>query len=92
MVFSLTFQLISAAASVGRVMTRDYVVSRSFNALALGAVAADFAVRYAFYGPASAEGLGDFQLWGRATSLEYSQAPQAAYMFRSTYNSFVHVS
>jgi hypothetical protein len=80
MVFSLTFQLISAAASVGRVMTRDYVVSRSFNALALGAVAADFAVRYAFYRPASAEGLGDFQLWGRATSLEYSQAPQAAYM------------
>jgi hypothetical protein len=67
MVVSLTFQLVSAAASVGRVMTRDYVVSRSFNALALGAVAADFAVRYAFYVPASA-------------AVEYSQAPQAAYM------------
>jgi hypothetical protein len=80
MVVSLAFQLISAAASVGRVMTRDYVVSRSFNALALGAVAADFALRYAFYVPASAEGLGGFRLWGRATSLEYSQAPQAAYM------------
>src|SRR5215471_8575686 len=80
MVFSLTFQLMAAAGAVGRVMTRDYVVSRSFNALALGAVAADFAVRYAFYAPASAEGLGGFPLWGRATSLEYSQAPQAAYM------------
>jgi len=67
MVVSLTFQLISAAASVGRVMTRDYVVSRSFNALALGAVAADFGVRYAFYVPVSAE-------------IEYSQAPEAAYM------------
>jgi hypothetical protein len=67
MIVSLTFQLISAVASIGRVMTSHYVVSRSFNALALGAVAADFAVRYAFYVPVSAE-------------VEYSQAPEAAYM------------
>jgi hypothetical protein len=62
------------------VTTRHYVVSRSFNAFALGTVAADFAVRYVLYVPASAEGLGGFRLWGRATSLEYSQAPQAAYL------------
>ena len=67
MIISLTLQLISAGASVGRVMTQDYVASRSFNALALGAVAADFAVRYAFYVPAPAK-------------VEYSQAPEAAYM------------
>jgi len=39
-------QLLSAAASVGRVGTKSYVVSRRFNALALGAVAADFAIKY----------------------------------------------
>jgi hypothetical protein len=39
-------QLLSAAASVGRVRTKSYVVSRRFNALALGAVAADFAIKY----------------------------------------------
>ena len=39
-------QLLSAAASVGRVATKSYVVSRRFNALALGAVAADFAIKY----------------------------------------------
>lgn len=40
------FQLLSAVASVGRVRTKSYVVSRRFNALALGAVAADFAIKY----------------------------------------------
>jgi len=67
MFISLTLQLISAAASIGRVATRNYVVSRSFNAVALGTVAADFAVRYTFYVPASAK-------------VEYSRAPEAAYM------------
>ena len=40
------FQLLSAVASVGRVRTKSSVVSRRFNALALGAVAADFAIKY----------------------------------------------
>ena len=40
------FQLLSAGASVGRVRTKSYVVSRRFNALALGAVAADFGIKY----------------------------------------------
>jgi hypothetical protein len=40
------FQLLSAVASVGRVRTKSYVVSRRFNALALGAVTADFAIKY----------------------------------------------
>jgi hypothetical protein len=39
-------QLLSAVASVGRVRTKSSVVSRRFNALALGAVAADFAIKY----------------------------------------------
>src|SRR6516165_6485686 len=40
------FQLTAAVASIGRVRTSNYIASRSFNALALGAVAADFAVKY----------------------------------------------
>jgi len=40
------FQLTSAVASIGRVRTSNYIYSRSFNALALGAVAADFAIKY----------------------------------------------
>ncbi len=43
---SPAFQLVSAVASVGRVRTKSYVVSRRFNALALGAVAADFGIKY----------------------------------------------
>jgi|SRR6516162_4394147 hypothetical protein len=43
---TLVFQLTAAAASIGRVRTSNYIVSRSFNALALAAVAADFAVKY----------------------------------------------
>lgn len=48
LVISASFQLTAAAASVGRVKTASHVVSRRFNALALGAVAADFAVRYVY--------------------------------------------
>jgi hypothetical protein len=40
------FQMTSAVASIGRVRTSNYIYSRSFNALALGAVAADFAIKY----------------------------------------------
>src|SRR6516162_1689435 len=46
----ILFQLTSALASIGRVKTSSHVVSRRFNALALGAVAADFAVKYAHMG------------------------------------------
>ena len=46
LVVSATFQLMSAIASVGRVKTASHDVSRRFNALTLGAVAANFAVRY----------------------------------------------
>jgi len=48
LVISAAFQLTSAVASVGRVKTARHVVSRRFNALALAAVAADFAVRYVY--------------------------------------------
>jgi hypothetical protein len=48
----ILFQLTSAVASVGRVKTSSHVVSRRFNALALGAVAGDFAVKYAHTGRA----------------------------------------
>jgi hypothetical protein len=48
----ILFQLTSAMASVGRVKTSSHIVSRRFNALALGAVAADFAVKYAHTGRA----------------------------------------
>ncbi len=43
---SIAFQVTSALASIGRVVTASYIVSRSLNALALGTVAADFAVKY----------------------------------------------
>ena len=46
LVISAAFQLTSAIASVGRVKTASHVISRRFNALALGTVAADFAVKY----------------------------------------------
>jgi hypothetical protein len=46
LVISAAFQLTSAIASVGRVKTASHVTSRRFNALALGSVAADFAVKY----------------------------------------------
>jgi hypothetical protein len=52
MIATIAFQLISAMASVGRVNTSSHVVSRRFNALALGAVAADFSVKYGHTGRA----------------------------------------
>ena len=52
MIEQILFQLTSAVASIGRVMTSSYVVSRRFNAVALGAVAADFAAKYAHSGRA----------------------------------------
>ena len=47
---SAAFQLTSAIASVGRVKTASHTVSRRFNALALGTIAADFAVKYLYTG------------------------------------------
>jgi hypothetical protein len=46
----ILLQLTSAVASIGRVKTSSHIVSRRFNALALGAVAADFAVKYVHTG------------------------------------------
>jgi hypothetical protein len=54
MIASILFQLTSALASIGRVNTSNHVTSRRCNALALGAVAADFAIKYA------RTGRGDF--------------------------------
>lgn len=52
MIAQILFQLTSALASVGRVNTSSHIVSRRCNAVALGAVAADFAVKYAHTGRA----------------------------------------
>jgi hypothetical protein len=49
---TIALQLIAAAASIGRISTRYYVVSRGCNALALAAVAADFAIKYFWTGRA----------------------------------------
>lgn len=46
LVISASFQVTSAVASVGRVITTRHSISRQFNAVALAAVAADFAVKY----------------------------------------------
>jgi hypothetical protein len=46
MITQILFQLTSAAASIGRVNTSNYAVSRQFNAIALGAVAADFTEKF----------------------------------------------
>jgi hypothetical protein len=48
----ILLQLTSAVASVGRVKTSSHIISRRFNALALGAVAADFAIKYSYAGRA----------------------------------------
>ena len=52
MIAQILFQATSAMASVGRMKTSSHIVSRRFNALALGAVAADFVVKYAHTGRA----------------------------------------
>jgi hypothetical protein len=46
LVLSIALQLVTAGASIGRVSTSNCIVSRGCNALALGAVAVDFAVNY----------------------------------------------
>ena len=46
MITQLLFQLTSAAVAIGRVNTLSCTVSRRFNAIALGAVAADFAEKF----------------------------------------------
>ena len=43
---TIALQVITAGASIGRVSTSDYIVSLGCNALALGAVTADFAIKY----------------------------------------------
>ena len=43
---TIALQLVTAGASIGRVSTSKYIVSRGCNALTLGAVTADFAVKY----------------------------------------------
>jgi hypothetical protein len=52
--FTLTIaaQLVTAGTSIGRVSTPNHKVSRGCNAVALGAVAADFAVKYFWTGRA----------------------------------------
>ena len=52
MIAQILLQLTSTVASVGRVRTSSHIASRRFNALALGAVAGDFAVKYARTGRA----------------------------------------
>jgi len=42
----IALQAVTAGASIGRLTTSYYIVSRAYNALALGAVAADFAIKY----------------------------------------------
>jgi hypothetical protein len=49
---SITLQLVTTVASIGRVSTSTYIVSRGCNALTLGAVAVDFAVKYFWTGRA----------------------------------------
>jgi len=46
MITQILFQFTSAAASIGRVNTSSYRVSRQFNAIAMGAVAADFTEKF----------------------------------------------
>lgn len=52
MITQTLLQLTSAVASIGRVKTSSHITSRRFNALALGAVAADFAIKYSYTGRA----------------------------------------
>jgi hypothetical protein len=39
----IVLQLITAGASIGRVTTPNYILARGYSAVALGAIAADFA-------------------------------------------------
>jgi hypothetical protein len=49
---TIAFQLITAGASIGRVTTPNYMIARGYSAVALGAIAADFAVKYFWTGQA----------------------------------------
>jgi hypothetical protein len=48
----IVFQVVTASASIGRISTSNYIVARGFSAVALGAIAADFAVKYFWTGRA----------------------------------------
>ena len=52
MITQTLLQLTSAVASIGRVKTSSHITSRRFNALALGSVVADFAIKYSYTGRA----------------------------------------
>jgi hypothetical protein len=49
---TIAFQLITVAASIGRVTTSNYILARGYSAVTLGAIAADFAVKYFWTGQA----------------------------------------
>src|SRR5215472_11827666 len=42
----IALQVVTASASIGRVITPNYILARGYSAVALGAIAADFAVKY----------------------------------------------
>ena len=42
----VVLQLITASASIGRVATTNYILARGYSTVALGAIAADFAIKY----------------------------------------------
>jgi hypothetical protein len=49
---TIALQVVTAGASIGRVSTSNYIVARGCTTLALGAVAADFAVKFFWTGRA----------------------------------------
>ena len=48
----VVLQLITAGASIGRVATPNYIVARAYSTVALGAITADFAIKYFWTGQA----------------------------------------
>src|SRR5215472_14356549 len=48
----IALQVVTASASIGRVITPNYILARGYSAVALGAIAADFAVKYFLTGRA----------------------------------------
>lgn len=48
----IALQFVTAGASIGRVITPNYILARGCSAVALGAIAADFAVKYFWTGRA----------------------------------------
>jgi hypothetical protein len=45
-VLTIALQLVTAGASIGRITTPNYILARGYSSVALGAIAADFAVKY----------------------------------------------